>query len=374
MKFIHLSDIHLGKRFKGVSFINDQKFILNQIIGHIENYKPDCIILAGDIYDKSIPSTEAVELFDSFLTQLSDMSLPVLIISGNHDSAERLQFAGSILEKNNIYIASVFEGKMKKVTLKDEYGNFDFYLLPYFRPSQVRNFYPESEINSSNDAMKVILENTDIDNNCRNTAVVHHFAAPSGGSIELSDSETQTAGGLDIIDAGLFSDFDYTALGHIHKPQNMGKNIRYCGTPLKYSFSESSQEKSVTVVEINEKGMADISLIPLKPMREMRTVKGRFDELIRAAEQNPSEDYINAVIDGDEAVYDPVGKLRQYYPNILQLEFVRSNTEYKTDYNEDFISKSIPELFGDFFEMQNGKKITDEQREIILDVLKEEGL
>jgi exonuclease SbcD len=374
MRFFHISDIHLGKRFKGVSFINDQKFILNQIISHIDILKPDCIVIAGDVYDKSIPSAEAVELLDEFLTELSARKLAVLIISGNHDSCERLQYAGGILEKNNIFIASIFKGEIKKVTLQDEYGDFDFYLVPYFRSSQVRSFYTESEINSSNDAMKVLLENTKIDHKNRNTLVIHQFVSPLGKNIDFSDSETQTAGGLDVIDAGLFKDFDYTAMGHIHKPQNMGSKIRYCGTPLKYSFSETLQEKSITVVEINEKGKTEVSLVPLKALHDMKIIKGPFEKLIESAKLSPSDDYINGVITGNEMIADSIGKLRQFYPNILQLEFIRENSEMKTNYNEDFISKSMYELFEDFFKMQNGKDLTDEQKKIVKNLLKEESL
>ncbi|MGN1481844.1 exonuclease SbcCD subunit D [Porcipelethomonas sp.] len=373
MKFFHISDIHLGKRFKGVSFINDQKYILNQITEQIKIHNPNCIVIAGDIYDKSIPPTEAVELLDSFLTNLAQTGIYVLIISGNHDSAERLQFAGNLLEKNNIYIASVFDGSMKKVTVKDSYGDFDFYLLPFFRQSQVKSIFKDCEINSNTEALKAIIDNTKINHDNRNTIVLHQFAAPSAQSISFSDSETQSAGGLDIISTQLLKDFDYAALGHIHKPQNMGTKIRYCGTPLKYSFSEASQEKSITVVEINKKNETHIDLIPLNPLHEMRIVKGPFEKLLEAAEKEPSDDYIDAVITDNEILSDPIGKLRQYYPNLLQLEFSKRDRKIKTHYSENFISKSTFELFSDFFMMQNGREFSPEQKKIVEELLKEEN-
>lgn len=373
MKFFHISDMHLGKRFKGVSFINDQKFVLDQILKQADILKPDCVVIAGDVYDKSIPSVEAVELLDDFLTKLSEKSINILMISGNHDSGERLGFAEKILRGFGIYIVSVFDGKMKRITLNDDFGEFDFFLCPYFRPSQVKAIYPERKIENSNDAVKVILEETDVRRNVRNTAVIHQFAAPVGKKIEYSDSETQTVGGLDVIDTGLFSDFDYTAMGHIHKPQSMGEKIRYCGTPMKYSFSEVNQEKSITVVEINEKGKTDISFVPLLPLHDMRNVKGTFSQILAEAEKEPSDDYINAVITGNEIICDPVGKLRQYYKNLLQIEFRKENSDKKTEYSEEFIKKSVYELFEDFFTLQNGKEMSDMQKEIIKNILKEEN-
>lgn len=373
MKFFHISDMHLGKRFKGVSFINDQKFVLDQILKQADILKPDCVVIAGDVYDKSIPSVEAVELLDDFLTKLSEKSINILMISGNHDSGERLGFAEKILRGFGIYIVSVFDGKMKRITLNDDFGEFDFFLCPYFRPSQVKAIYPERKIENSNDAVKVILEETDVRRNVRNTAVIHQFAAPVGKKIEYSDSEIQTVGGLDVIDTGLFSDFDYTAMGHIHKPQSMGEKIRYCGTPMKYSFSEANQEKSITVVEINEKGKTDISFVPLLPLHDMRNVKGTFSQILAEAEKEPSDDYINAVITGNEIICDPVGKLRQYYKNLLQIEFRKENSDKKTEYSEEFIKKSVYELFEDFFTLQNGKEMSDMQKEIIKNILKEEN-
>ena len=275
MKFIHLSDLHIGKRFSELSLIDDQEYILNQIIKIVDEITPQAVVIAGDVYDKSVPSAEAVVLFDSFLERLSTRNLSVFIISGNHDSAERLSFGNKILSKNNIFISPVYNGEVSKVTLKDDFGDVCFYLLPFVKPSNVRPFFDE-KIESYNDAVRVIVDNLSVDTTKRNVLVTHQFVTGA----TTCDSEEISVGGTDNIDYHIFDKFDYVALGHIHSPQSVGRDtVRYCGTPLKYSFSEVNNKNSVTVVEMNEKDVIKQDFIPLKPKHEMIEIKGSYNEV-----------------------------------------------------------------------------------------------
>lgn len=379
MKFLHIADLHIGKRVNEFNMIEDQKYILEQLISVIESEKPKGIIIAGDVYDKSQPSGEAVELFDDFLTKFVSLAEFVFIISGNHDSPERLSFGSRILKKSGLYIAGVFDGKMNKITLKDEYGPLHVYLLPFVKPAVVRAYY-EEEIESYNDAVNVIISNEKISMDERNILVAHQFVTSGGVSPERSDSENISLGGLDNVDASLFRNFDYVALGHIHRPQKIGRDeIRYAGSPLKYSFSEARHHKSVTVLEIKEKGNVKIDLIPLLPLRDLREIKGPINELIKIGKEDykGSTDYIHATITDEDEIYDALGKLRQVYPNIMILDFdnkrSRSNISFEELSSEKIESKSPLDLFEEFYEAQNNKKLSEEEIKIIERLLEKAG-
>ena len=269
MKLIHLSDLHIGKRVNEFSMIEDQKYILNQILEIIREEEPDAVLIAGDIYDKSVPSAEAVEVFDDFLVSLAEAELPVFLISGNHDSAERLSFGGRILEKSRIHVSPVYHGETAPVTLRDSWGPVRVFLLPFVKPSQVRAFFPDREIETYTDAVAAAVESMDVDEKERNVLITHQFVT---GSVRC-ESEELSVGGTDNVDAGVFEAFDYVALGHLHGPQSAGKEtVRYCGSPLKYSFSEVRHQKSVTVLELREKGQVTVKTRPLTPRRDLETI------------------------------------------------------------------------------------------------------
>lgn len=367
MKFIHLSDLHLGKKLHESSLIEDQEYILKEILKIIDEEKPDGVILAGDIYDKSIPPVDAVELFDSFLVSLSKSNLDTFVISGNHDSPERVSCGGRLMEKSRVYMAPVYNGEVKPVEMQDEYGKLNIYLLPFIKPSHVRRFYPEEKIESYTDAMRVVIKNMNIDNAVRNVIVTHQFVTGA----ELSTSEDIAVGGTDNIDGTIFKDFDYVALGHIHRPQNVGnERIRYCGTPLKYSFSEVNQEKSVTVVEIKEKGDLNVDIIPLEPLYDMAEIKGTFDEITSpdyAGRKAHKNDYVHIILTDEEDVPNAMGRLRNYYNKLLWLSYdnERTRQENKIEKDENADKKDPLDLFAEFYEQRNNKPMTDEQTKYI---------
>lgn len=363
MKFIHLSDLHIGKRVNEFSMIEDQEYILKQILNIIDGEAPDGVIIAGDVYDKSVPSAEAVELFDDFIVRLSKRDLPVYIISGNHDSPERLAFGNRLMAASNIYFSSVYNGKTERFELADEYGMTAIYMLPFVKPSHVRRFYPEDKIESYTDAIEVAVREMHINRDNRNIIITHQFVTGA----ERSDSEDISVGGTDNVDASAFDSFDYVALGHIHRPQNVGsETIRYCGSPLKYSFSESPYEKSATVVELKEKGNTSVRTVPLTPMRDMVELKGTYEELtLKSFYENTSyrEDYVHITLTDEEDIPDVVQKLRVIYRNLMKLDYDNKRTRNQTEINgaEDVAVKSPLELFAVFYEQQNGAEMSDEQ-------------
>lgn len=370
MKFLHLSDLHLGKRFNEFSMIEDQKYILKEILSIVLSEKPDAVIIAGDVYDKSVPSTEAVELFDEFIYELSKCNVKVFIISGNHDSAERLSFASRLISREGIYFSPVYKGEAQKVTLSDEFGDVDVYMLPFVRPANVRAYFPEKEIHSYSDAVEAAVESMSIDSENRNVLITHQFVTGA----ERSESEDVSVGGTDNVAASVFGGFDYVALGHIHKAQNIGTSgIRYCGTPLKYSFSEAKDEKSVTVVVMQEKGKLEVSEIPLKPLHDVREIKGKYQELVSksAYEGTATNDYIRAVLTDEDEILNAMDKLRVIYPNIMKLNYDnrRSAAKWKTDAPEAAEQKTPIELFNELYLLQNGDDLDDEKRKIVEDII-----
>ena len=366
MKLIHLSDLHIGKRVNEISMINDQDHILQQIIRIIDEEKPSAVLICGDVYDKSVPSAEAVTLFDDFLCRLAKRDTQVLIISGNHDSPERLAFGNRLMEHAGIHISNVYDGNVQSVTLTDEYGDVNFWLLPFIRPAHVKRYSPDDGIESYTDAVRVAVEKMSIDTSKRNVLLTHQFV--TGASVDPDGSEELSVGGSDNVDASVFEDFDYVALGHIHGQQNIGgsNRIRYCGTPLKYSFSEEHHHKSVTIVELGAKGELQLQLRPLMPRHDMRTIRGTFAKLTDKAfyEGTAKDDYLHVTLTDEEDVAEALGKLRLIYPNIMKLSYdnTRTRTNRIIDGAEDVQRKSPLQLFEELYEQQNNQPMSEEQR------------
>ena len=373
MKIIHLADLHIGKRVNEFSMIDDQKYILNQILEIIDKEKPDAVIIAGDVYDKQVPSIEAVELLDSFISDISKRKTTTFIISGNHDSAERLAFGSSLMAMGKIYISPVYNGKISKYTLKDDFGSANFYLLPFVKPSHVKRFFPDEKIESYTDAIKGVIDNLKLDTSEINIFIAHQFV--TGAS--RTESEEISVGGLDNVDASVFEDFDYVALGHIHRPQKIGtERIRYCGTPLKYSFSEVNDTKSVSIIEINSKEDFNLRMIPLVPKRDMRKIRGTYEELTtkNSYENTNTDDYIHVTLTDEFNVADAIQKLRVIYKNIMKLEYdnMRTRESRKINLDDMVIENKNPlEIFSEFYKLQNNKEMNDEQKEIIKRIMEE---
>ena len=363
MKLFHISDLHIGKRVNEISMIEDQAYILTRIIQLIDDIKPDALLIAGDVCDKSVPSAEAVILFDDFLVRLAKRKLPVLIISGNHDSPERLAFGNRLMEGAGIHLSPVYDGQVSCVTLSDCYGDVHFWLLPFIKPAHVKRFYPEESIENYTDAVRVALEKTEMDLSMRNVLLTHQFVA--GASV--CESEEISVGGSDNVDASVFDGIDYGALGHLHGPQNIGSNrVRYCGTPLKYSFSEAGHYKSVTVVNLGEKGKLSLETLPLEPRRELHQIRGTFEQLTDKAYTGgqKTEDYLHIVLTDEEDVPEALGRLRVIYPNIMKLSYDNTRTRSNQTISgaEDVQRKSPLQLFEELYELQNNQPMNDEQR------------
>ena len=369
MKFFHLSDLHLGRRMYEFSLIDDQRFILEEIVSLAEKERPDAVVIAGDIYDRAVPSAEAVELFDSFLTELAGRHIPVLAIAGNHDSPERIAFGADLMTPSGVFLSPVYNGHVEPVTLPDAFGEVHFFLLPFIKPVNVRRFYPDAAMESYTDALRCAVEHMRVEPSARNVLITHQFV--TGGV--RSDSEDITVGGTDNVDAAVFDCFDYVALGHLHGAQKIGREtLRYSGTPLKYSFSEKDQEKSITVVEMGEKGNVSISTLPLTPQRDMREVRGTYDELTlrRNYAGTNTDDYIHAVLTDENDIPNAFSRLQSIYLQLMKLDYDnrRTRTSVVIAAEERRRTMTDTELFAEFFEIQNGKKMTDKQSEYVKDV------
>ena len=367
MKLFHLSDLHLGKRVYDFSMLEDQEYILRQILRLADAEQPDAVILAGDIYDKPVPPAEAVRLFDEFLVGLSRRGIPVLLISGNHDSAERVAFGGRLMAGSRVYPSPAYTGEVTPVTLSDERGPVNFFLLPFVRAAHVRAAFPEEEIASATDAIRAAIAHMAVDPAARNVLVAHQFVAGAA----CCDSEEISVGGTDSVDAAVFAPFDYVALGHIHGPQHFeGGRIRYCGTPLKYSFSEAKQEKSVTVVELGRKGEVTVRTIPLVPKREMVDLRGSYDELMsRSLYEGTTypEDYVRITLTDETDVPEATARLRVVYHNLMKLAYDNTRTRHSAqiDPAEDASTRSPLEIFSELYEKQNGEKPNAEQQALL---------
>jgi len=363
MKFIHLSDLHLGKRVNEFSMLEEQDAILKQILEIIDTETPDGVLIAGDIYDKSVPSAESVQLFDGFLCELAKRHLQVFVISGNHDSPERIAFGSRIMDASGIHLSPVYDGEVEPIKLHDKHGVVNVYMLPFVKPGHVRRFYENEEIVSYTDAMRVAIAAMKVNTAERNVLVTHQFvtnATPGG-------SEESVVGGTDNVDASVFADFDYVALGHIHGAQNCGSElIRYCGTPLKYSFSEVKHQKSVTVVELDANGAVSVRTVELVPVHDMSEIRGTFEKLTDPLYYtgNPVvENYLRIILTDEEDVPDAIGRLRLIYKNLMNLDYDNTRTRSNATITgaADTETKSAYELFAEFFEKQNNAPMSDEQ-------------
>lgn len=370
MKLIHLSDLHIGKRVNEVSMIEDQAYILTQILHIIDEERPDAVLIAGDVYDKSVPSAEAVTLFDEFLCRLAQRRMSTLIISGNHDSAERLAFGNRLFESSGIHISPVYSGETEPVVLSDEHGDVKFWLLPFVKPVHVKRYFPDEGIESYTDAIRVAIAHMNVDKSERNVLLTHQFVTGAA----TCESEEISVGGSDNVDASVFADFDYVALGHIHGPQNIGSSrIRYCGTPLKYSFSEAGHYKSVTVAELGVKGDLNLRTVPLTPRRDLREIRGTFAQLTDKTyySAQTTDDYLHITLTDEEDVPEAMGRLRVIYPNLMKLTYdnTRTRTNQIVGSAEDVKRKSPLELFEELYETQNNQPMSAEQRAFALELI-----
>ena len=370
MKFLHLSDLHLGRRLKETSLLDDQAFILERILELVDMEQPQAVVIAGDVYDKTTPSAEAVTLLDSFLCALAKRRMPTLIVSGNHDSAERLAFGGRLLEGSGIYLSPVYEGSITPITLADEHGPVDFWLLPFIKPIHVRHCFPQEEAQTYTEACRVAISHMPIDPNRRNVLVTHQFVT---GAQVCESEEAINVGGTDNVDASVFEGFDYVALGHIHGPQNIGSSrIRYCGTPLKYSFSEADHHKSVTVVELSAAGEVQLRLLPLVPRHDLRVLKGSFAQLTDQDywKNTVTDDYLHLVLTDEEDIPEALSRLDAIYPNILQLSYDNTRTRTEADLDTADTAELPPlELFETLYARFNGQPMSDVQRSFVADLI-----
>lgn len=373
---MHLADLHLGKRVNGFSMMEDQEYLLNRILEIMEEEQPDGLLIAGDVYDKTIPPAEAVRLMDDFLTAVAAKHVPVFLISGNHDSAERVAFGHQLMQGSGIWISPVYDGTIRHHTLEDRWGEVNIYLIPFLRPSVVRSFFPDVEIEDYTDALRTIIEDLQVDTSRRNVVLAHQFVTAAGALPETCDSEQLSVGGLDRVDGSVFSPFDYIALGHLHGPQRVGsETIRYAGSPLKYSFSELHQKKSVTVAELRAKGETEIRQIPLQPRREMIELRGTFEEILEEARKKGElqTDYYHMILTDETDVVDALSRLREYYPNIMLLDYDNRRTRSQKEVEQlDRVEERTPgELFAALYEQQNGQEMDSDRKEYLDGLIRE---
>lgn len=373
MKFLHLADLHLGKRVNGFSMLEDQAHILRQILAILDDEQPDGVLIAGDVYDKSVPSVEAVELLDGFLTELRARGVPVLLISGNHDSPERLAFGGRVMDSCGIHISPVYDGALAPVTLQDAFGPVHVWLLPFVKPAHVRRWFPDADIESYTDAMAEAVAHMDIDTAARNVLVTHQFV--TGGT--CSGSEELSVGGTDNVDSGVFAPFDYVALGHLHGAQHIGREtIRYAGSPLKYSFSEARQHKSVTVVTLGEKGDVQVRTVALTPLRELREIRGSYDELTaRSFYEHTTyrSDYLHLILTDEQDVFDAMSRLRTIYPYLMTLDYDNARTRAAGGMSvpAETERRTPLELFEALYKRQNHRPMSEVQRAYIAQLMEQ---
>ena len=366
MKFAHIADLHIGKRVHDFSMLEDQRYILEEMLRIFDEEKVEGVLIAGDVYDKTVPSAEAVQVFDDFITKLAKMEMPIYMISGNHDSAERLAFGAQLFENDGVYISPVYEGEVKKVEVEDVYGTVNIWLLPFLKPATVRHALQREDINTYEEGVVAALQGCEIDTEQRNILVAHQFVTGA----DRSDSEETSVGGLDNVSEEVFEDFDYVALGHIHRAQKMGREaLRYSGTPLKYSFSEADHKKSVTILELLEKGRVEIHVVPLVPRRDMRKMRGTYMEVTAkdAYTEENKMDYLQITLTDEEDVPGALQKLRTVYSNLMRLEYDNARTRENREVQavEAQEQKSELELFEEFYELLNNESMKDEQVEFV---------
>ena len=371
MKFAHISDLHLGKTLHGFSLIEDQKYALTQVLEICKKTEVQAILVAGDVFDHSVAPIEGIKLFEWFLHQAVSQKLLVFVISGNHDSGERLSFGTQFMIQNGLYFSKPYDGNIEPVVLQDEYGPVNVYLFPFIKPSIVSSALSNDSIKDYQDAVEKAISQMRINPKERNIIVSHQNIL----NAERSDSEEIIIGGVDGVSSALYEQFDYSALGHIHKPQTVGKNVRYCGSLLKYSVSELNNQKTVTIIELKQKGTVNLSYEPLKPLRDIRQIKGKFEQILSLAktDQNNKDDFIDVILTDEDEVLDAIYSLRKIYPNILQLTYDNHNTRNNQDIQQlDSFSKADPfELFKEFYQNRRGTPLDNDQEEYIKDVIQD---
>lgn len=371
MKLFHISDLHIGIRLHELPIAEEQRYILNEILDICEAKKPDALLIAGDIYDRAVPSAEAVGIFDEFLTGLSEREIPVFAISGNHDSAERISYGSRIMADKGIYLSNVYNGHTEPVILNDEYGEVYIYMLPFIRPQTIRRFFDE-EIVTYDDAVTAAVKEMNIDTSRRNVIVAHQFVTGA----QTAGGEELIIGGTDNISADIFKAFDYTALGHIHRAQKIkSEYIRYSGTPMKYSFSECNDEKAIQVIELGEKGSIGLSTIPLVPMREMREIRGTYESITNRDnyKNTNTDDYLHITLTDEEDVPYAIEKLRTIYKNLLRLDYDNARTRHALDsINAEVVTLSPIEMFASLYEKQNGEALSDEEKKLMMGFIEAE--
>lgn len=380
MKFLHLGDLHIGRSLGGFDLKEDQKYILDQLLEIAEADQVDAVLIAGDVYDKAVPSEAAVGLFDFFLRRLAEKEIPAFIISGNHDSDERMNFGSSLFKASNIFISAKYEGRLFYYTMEDEEGVVNIYLMPFVKASQVRHFFPEEEIVTYDDAVRVILKNSNIDPARRNVLVAHQFVAGKTGELQLGGSEsasTQTVGAVEKIGADCFADFDYVALGHIHSAQSVErKEVRYAGSPLKYSRSEADAPKAATIVELGKKGDVNIELKPLYPMRDVRRIKGRMEQLLAKETIFAPDDFLYVTLTDEEVIDNAMGIFQQYYPNTVSIEYDNSHTRklQQPDISRIGGDKTFDEIITEFYAQIYGCDMNSDELKLMKEVAREAGV
>ncbi|MFM1580975.1 exonuclease SbcCD subunit D [Helcococcus bovis] len=369
MKIMHLADLHIGKNVDGYSMIEDQIYALNEIIKLLKSEIVDTLLIAGDIYQNFVPSADAIKVFDDFITSVKKLNVKILIISGNHDSSERLSFASDILSSSEIYISRPFSGEIQKISFNDKYGKINFYLFPYVKPSQVRQFYPEEKVDDYSDAVRIVLDNIDIDKEERNIILSHQFIL----NATLSESEEIYAGLLEAVPDYLYDKFDYIAMGHIHKKQSfLNGKLRYPGSLLKYSASETGYDKSITLINVKEKGNLEIYEKKINFLRDMRTIKGEFEYIIKKSinDQN-KDDYIHLVLEDEDDILDGMQKIRKIYPNTLTMKYINktNGNDSFDDLEKTIKNKSPLEIFEEFYHQKTGKYLTEDKKKIMSDII-----
>lgn len=380
MKFLHIGDLHLGKTLGDFDLIEDQRYILDQILCIADRESVDGVLIAGDVYDKSVPSEAATKLLDYFLIKLAEKEMKVFMVSGNHDSDDRLNYGSTLFASNQIFISAVFDGTLHRQSFFDGDAEIAVYMLPFVKASQVRHYFPDEEIQSYNDAVWTIIKNTPIDKKSKNILVAHQFVAGKGDDPALAGSEsigTRSVGLIEKIGYDCFDDFDYVALGHIHSPQRVGRDeIRYAGSPLKYSLSEANNEKSLPLITVSAKEKIKIELIPLKPKRDMRHIRGTLKELLDKKNIKAPEDFIYATLTDEDIVNDAMGLFQQVYPNTVRIDYDNSHTREieQVDISQIAENKSFPELIGDFYRLMYGCEITEEEMGVMRTAAREAGV
>ncbi|WP_297569982.1 exonuclease SbcCD subunit D [uncultured Anaerovibrio sp.] len=380
MKFLHLGDLHLGKSLGDFDLIKDQEFILRQLLEIIDREAINGVLIAGDVYDKSVPSEAATRLLNFFLEELAAREVNTIIISGNHDSDDRLNFGSGLFKHSHIYISAKYTGELDRWVIDDGKGKVNVYALPFVKASQVKHYFPEAGIETYEAAVEAVLATADIDLQAINILVAHQFVAGKSEDPALGGSEgagTQSVGLVEKIGYDIFEKFDYVALGHIHSPQKIGRStVRYSGSPLKYSLSEAHNDKSVPIITIEENKAVNVELIPLKPLRDMRHIRGKMSDLLHNNDISGRNDFIYVTLTDEDIINDAMGIFQQVYPNTVKIDYDNSRTRAaeQVDISQIAHNKSFTELIGDFYRLMYNCEISDEELDVMRMAAREAGI